>query len=152
MSSSRFEEAYQYALKLLAIHKRTARQLARKLADKGFDRKTAQGVLTNLEGSKLLDDEEFALTFVSDRMAARPQGRFKLRYELERKGVPREILSRALATVDENYELAAAKKLALEKARLLSGMEPLRRQKKVYDFLRRRGFQLSACRAAARAV
>ena len=76
----------------------------------------AATVLDRLEEVGLVDDEAFAQSWVESRQQRRHLSRSALRRELQSKGVDRDQVDAALATVDVEDELAAARALAAKKA------------------------------------
>jgi regulatory protein len=92
-----------------------------------------------------LDDAAYAQRVVR-HYAAKGYGERKLRDELYRRGVPRDLWEAALADLDdpaETIDAFVAKKLA--------GREPDRKElKKVSDALARRGYSWSDISAALR--
>lgn len=146
------ERAFEYALKLLGIRKRSVRQLYHKLSDKGFDQQSVSEVLARLQQSKLLDDEEFARGYVSEKATSHPSGKLKMLRDLRRKGVSQEIAGKAISELDENYEFNMAFKLGQGKADFLRNMDLPKKRKKVYDYLMRKGFHSGVCREVAHAI
>ena len=104
-------------------------------AQKEALRAQAEAVADRLTGLGLLNDGEYAQTVVR-HYAAKGYGPRKLRDELYRRGVPRELWEDALSgrETDEGQLI----KLARQKLR---GAEPTRENlKKVSDYLARRGY------------
>jgi regulatory protein len=91
-----------------------------------------------------VDDKKFALWWIEQRSAFRPKGARVLKFELQKKGVSREVIETCLlAGVDDQSsfdELASAKK-AIHKKIVIWGQLPIIEQKKkMYTFLAQRGF------------
>ena len=147
-----YDRAFEHALKLLGIRKRTVRQLYHKLSEKGFDSQAVSEVLSRLQQTKLLDDEEFARGYVSEKSAVHPAGKLKMLRDLKRKGVSQEAAGKAVSELDENYEFNMAFKLGQGKAELLRSMDVRKRKKKVYDYLMRKGFHFEVCRDVIRGI
>lgn len=150
--SPEFDQAFEHALKLLGIRKRSVRQLYHKLSEKGFDRQAVNDVLSRLLENKLLDDEEFARGFVSEKTVSQPAGKLKMLRDLKRKGVSQEVAARAVSELDENYEFNMAFKLAQSKAEFLRNVDSRKRKKKVYDYLMHKGFHYEVCREVIRGI
>lgn len=150
MGDPDYERAYQCALKFLTVQRRTARGLARRLSEKGFEAATVRGVVQSLQQIHLIDDEEFARQFVLTRSLHRPQGKLSLQAVLERKGVARDLAKRIVGDLGEEYEFETARELASRQAGALCRLEPTKRVKRLYDFLKRKGFHFTVCREVAR--
>ncbi len=83
-----------------------------------------------------LDDNRFAKSWLMWRKESRPKSRSMIRWELLAKGVKDDVISRALeAAYPEREELDIARRLAGKRAAL-----PGSDRRKVYNYLRRRGF------------
>lgn len=107
-------------------------------------------VLTRLTELSYIDDKKFAKWWIDQRNQFRPKGWRALSFELQQKGVGREILETlhneldsADASNDETNAATLASKAIVKFARL-----PIKEQKmKLYSYLKRRGFESSViCR------
>ncbi len=79
------------ALSLLARREHSRAELARKLERKGFDGRHIDGVLTELEGQRLLCDARFAESFVQSRIA-KGYGPARIRHQLRERGVEARLI------------------------------------------------------------
>ena len=86
---------------------------------------------------RLLDDGEFARSYVDQRDRTSPRGRRLLRAELRSKGVTPQTADGPLAEIDESD---AAYRAAAKRARTLSALAYPDFQRRLGDFLLRRGF------------
>lgn len=100
----------------------------------------ADEILGRLEAVGLIDDEAFALALVNTRTKVARRGGSRIRAELREKGVPDEVAAEALAQVDPQDELDAAKTFAAKKARTMTGLEDVVAKRRLYAALARRGF------------
>ena len=94
-SAGRFREIYKKSLDLLARREHSIWELRQKLRQRfpGF-REVEQ---------KFLCDERFSLNFVRSRMANRSWGAYRLRAELQQRGIAGQWIEQALASeVDES--------------------------------------------------
>jgi regulatory protein len=152
MEDTPYQRAFDHALKLLAIRKRSVRQLEHRLAGKAFDPAVIREVVSKLKQLRLLDDTDFAREYVSTKIGRGGAGRLKLRAALRKKGVPDTIVKEAVAEVDPADEFEAALTLAQHKALTLAGIDRLSRRKKIYDFLARKGYPFEVCREIIRKI
>lgn len=97
-------------------------------------REQAEAVADRLTHLGLLNDQEYARTVVR-HYAAKGYGPRKIRDELYRRGVPRELWEEALAQIEDNSEAIDA---FLEKK--LKGSRDPKDMKKASDALARRGY------------
>jgi regulatory protein len=131
------ERAYELALNYLSYRPRSKAEVARRLGQKGFSEPSIEAVLRRLSRSGLLDDEEFARYWVSNREQFKPRGRYALRYELRQKGVAADIIDSLLDQVDDRQN---AYRAALKRINRWQHLEPEQRRRKLDGYLRRRGF------------
>lgn len=91
----------QRAFKLLQYRVRSTQELTNRLLKIGFDEWLVHSVIEDLVAEKTLDDEKFAYAFVSDYTVLNPRGnRFIIR-ELQKKGIAKDIISKAVNKRDE---------------------------------------------------
>ena len=87
-------------------------ELRERLARAGFEARVAAGALAGLAEAGLIDDEEFARSWIASRKAA-GIGRRKLAAELGRKGIDRSMAERLMAEqVDDEVERRQAEAVA----------------------------------------
>jgi regulatory protein len=131
------------ALDMLASRARSTRELRRQLIRKGEPPELVALAVERLTGMGLLDDASYARQLARSRMAGSGHSRRRVRAELFRKGVDRELSDEAIAAVvdeeavdeDANLERVARKKLAT-----LRALDPPTRRRRLYAFLARRGY------------
>ncbi len=112
------EQAREKCLRLLSRRAHSSAELRKKLRLAGFEGEVIERVLADLTESGLLNDEEFARSWVADRKLAGGTGRRKLAWELRRKGIGRSLIARVLAEdMEEETELSQAMELARKKIR-----------------------------------
>ena len=109
-SPSSPEAAHAAALDLLARRSHFESELARKLERKGFTPADIQSAIARLQRAGLVDDRRSAIELIAARLRRSPQGRRRLRAELQRKGVDGESIEAALgeALPADEGELARA--------------------------------------------
>ena len=65
----------------------------------------AEGIISKLEEQKFIDNERFARAFVKDKMEFNSWGKTKIRYHLQTKRIPPELISEALSVIkDDPYQ------------------------------------------------
>ncbi|GAA2183472.1 recombination regulator RecX [Brooklawnia cerclae] len=144
--------AREIALRALDRRAYAREELGAYLLRRGTDEQTVKQVLNRLGEVGLLDDEAFAAQWVESRHAGRLLSRRALRRELLRKGLPDEIISDAVAQVDDDGEASAALELARRKARALHGVPEDVVRRRILGALGRRGFGSEVSLAALRQV
>jgi regulatory protein len=98
-------------------------------------------VVERLKELGYLNDEQFAASYASARLSARPLGRTRLRRDLQNKKLPSQITEQTLDEVyadggeEDLIDRAIAKRL-----RLKGAPKTPEDVKKLFDYLMRRGF------------
>lgn len=83
------------------------------------DRSRAEKVVDVLVNEKYIDELRYASAFARDKASLAGWGVTKIRYMLSSKGVPRDIIDRALAEVDDEKAKSRLEKLMENKFRSL---------------------------------
>ena len=129
------------ALRKLTGQARTRHELDQALQKKNVpDEVAADGARPARGGRPGRRREPSPTSWVESRQQRRHLSRSALRRELQRKGVDRDQVDAALATVDTDAELAAARALVAKKQGAPAGLDPLVRHRRLTGALARRGF------------
>lgn len=139
-------KAYRRALYFASFRTRSEREIRERLKRDEWPDEIIDGAIERLKAEKVLDDAQFAASWVENRSFSRPRGAYALRQELRGKGVGREEIEAALPTADEESENALAALRA--KWRTWERFEGREREQKMIEFLQRRGFNYSTARGA----
>ena len=130
-------DPHDTAVRLLAQRPHSAAELRRKLRARGCSAEAVEEALERVREVGYQDDAAFARSVVAYRSHHR--GRAAIAAELGRRGVGRDDVTAALADLDSDDELAAARRLAAR----LGPLEPRR----LAGRLERRGFSTDVIRA-----
>jgi regulatory protein len=134
--------AYDRALNLLAFRARSARELQRRLVQKGVTAERADRVIAKLREAGLIDDADFARQLTRSKMSTGTSRR-RVHQELFKRGVPREVADEAVEQVVEEEGLNDAEsieRIARKKWRTLHRLDDPTRRRRLFAFLARRGF------------
>jgi regulatory protein len=131
------EIALQRALNFLSYRPRAEKEVRQNLKKHKYHEGVIDEIIERLKRSGLVNDESFAGLWVENRSEFRPRGERMLRSELHQKGIPDDVISGAVADLDET---SLAIKAARKKARRYRDLEWDDFRKKMYGFLARRGF------------
>ena len=132
------------AMRIISARPMSERELYDRLLEKGESEQNAAASVAYLIGLHFLDDAEYAAMVVR-HYAAKGYGARRVRDELYRRKVPRELWDEALGQMPEQEEEIDR----LLRARLRGVEAPDRAQmKKATDALLRRGFSWDEVRAA----
>ena len=140
------ETAYDRTLNYLSYRPRSRAEVEQYLQKRGLSEAQIEPVAQRLERAGLLDDEAFARFWVENRERHRPKGLRALRYELRQKGISRETIDRALASVDVPD---SAYRSAGRKAQQLAHLDRETFTNKLVAYLARRGFDYEIARETA---
>ena len=93
--------AREKALQLISQRQMSRRELGKKLKEKGFDPETADYCVDWVTERGLLNEESYAAAIVR-HYAAKGYGESRVRQELQRRGLERELWEDALAAMPED--------------------------------------------------
>lgn len=139
-------QALVTSLRLLAITSKSRKGLAQKLEERGFSREVIEGTLDRLEKQGLLNDRSLAQSLLQSYIDYRPSGRRRIAFEMGKRGIKDATIEEALEKYTPGEEKQKALELAKDKGLRWRKMERMKRRKKIYDFLVRRGFDFSLVR------
>ena len=131
------EAAYQKALGFLDYRPRSRAEVRKNLEKHGYESDVIEQVLERLGRAGLVNDDQFAQTWVDNRSEFRPRGRRMLSLELRQKGLDDEAIESALSGLDEE---TLATQAARKYQRKLEGLPKPEFRRKLAGFLARRGF------------
>ena len=134
--------AYESALNLLSFRARSARELERRLLQKGVTRERADRVIAKLREMGLVDDADFARQLAVSKMSAGASRR-RVQQELFKRGVARVVADDAVEHVIEEEGFSDAEsieRIARKKWRSLASLDEPTRRRRLFAFLARRGF------------
>lgn len=144
------EVALQKSLHFLSYRARSVEEVRKNLEKHEIPAAIIQATLEKLQHAGLLNDHDFARSWVENRNTFRPRGRRVLRMEMRHKGLPESVIETTLdATTDEeSLALNAARK----HQRKLNGLGWMDFRKKMTGFLGRRGFSYEVLASVTRQV
>jgi regulatory protein len=132
------EMTYQKALHFLSYRLRSSSEVRKNLLNRGTPSQLVEETVTRLQRAGLVNDQEFARTWVENRNTFRPRSKSALRMELRRKGLSDEVFQTVL---EENVDEEALANVAARKyGPRLAGLEWLEFRQKLSGYLARRGF------------
>ncbi len=119
MERSDARRAREKALYLLEHRSHSKRELTEKIARTAASREAAQAAADRLEEIGLIDDKAFAESYARELFLRKRFGALRVRQELSRKGIDRELIDQVMApyleedTGEENIALVLAKRYPL---------------------------------------
>lgn len=147
-------KAHRYALNSLGAKAQSREGLLRKLRRRGHAEEACKAVVERLERAGLLDDAAFAREVARSVLARGPAGRVRIEQALRRRGIAADAARSAATEALEGRDVAEdARALAARRMRALPrGLDDRAKQRRVYAYLARRGFDADVCAAAVRAT
>ncbi len=141
------DKGKRVSMMLLGRRKRCEKELRDALLEKEISPEAIDKVFSFLKEYSMLDDADFARSFINDQLLRRPLGKNKLRMKLREKGVDDPTAEGALAElIDEGTELEQARKAAEKKMGTIRQKDPLKRKRSLHNFLAYRGFRHTTIR------
>ena len=129
--------AYESALNFLSYRPRSSAEVTHRLQEKGFCESTIEHTVHRLSRAGLIDDEEFARYWISNREQFKPRSTRALRYELAQKGIAGHMIDDLVQDIDESESAYRAVSSRLAQWQQL---DPGMFRRKLTGYLQRRGF------------
>jgi regulatory protein len=137
-----FAKAKNDVIRFLSYRPRSEWEIYNKLNIKKYSVITIKKIISWLKEKNLINDREFSLMWIKERMANKPLGKLKIKNELRKKGITDSVIENIIndffeKEVDElelAYQLVESKKNALKLKNI--ELEP----KKIINMLKNRGF------------
>lgn len=128
------------AMYLLQQMDRTEAQLRRKLADGHYPEELIDAAVAYVESWHYIDDFRYACTYIRSRQSEK--SRIQIKMALVQRGVPADLIDRALEEEYEDNEEELIARL-LEKKHYDPEQMDRKEKYKIYQFLARKGFSIS---------
>jgi regulatory protein len=142
------ERALARALRFIEYRPRSSGELLRRLEQWGYGEEESRGLVDNLTERGILDDRQFADQF-TDELVDKGFGLKRVRSELVRKRLDRELIEEALARYPHEDEFERALQVAEARLARMTRRGP-DTGKKLVEYLLRRGFSSGEARKACR--
>ncbi len=141
--------ARQYAFKLLGYRGRSENELRERLSGKGFPKAVVSSTISYLKRAGYLDDKALAVSLKRQAYKQRLLGYYGARKFLMKRGIPKTVIDATL-DYDESCDMKNAKTLLEKKVAHLDNNITQRDQKRLWNFLVRRGYSLGVIRTVFR--
>lgn len=150
--SEQEKQALITALRFLTASAKSRKTLKQKLEEKGYGEEIVEQALGRLEKQGLLNDRAYAQNLLQAYTTHRASGRRKVAFELEKRGINKKLTREVLESYSPQEEREKALEVAQLKNERWKNLDKMKRRKKLYDFLIRRGFEFDLCRDIVRQV
>ena len=133
-------KAQKESIKYLSARMRTAKQLAKHLAEKGYDGKIIDLTIDRISSWGYIDDAAYARTFIEYRLSSSKKSWRAIEYDLKLEGVEKDVINEVLS----EYETDESKR-ALEVAqKIVKDRRDEKTLKRLQGSLARNGFYWDA--------
>lgn len=138
------ECANSYAIRLLNFKMRTEQEIVRKMREKEYTDDIIEETIGYLYYLNYLDDRDYAQKFIRDRSNLKNMGKQRIKQELYRKGVDRDIIESEIEDIiDDDDEYEKAKEIAIKKLETTYRNDDKNaRYRKLGGLLQRRGYNM----------
>ena len=148
-------QAKQMAINFLSYRPRSRYEVAKKLRQEKIPSDVVEETISGLTRSALLDDYDFARRYARDLVLKKPIGILRLKNKLYEKGINRQIIDEILKEHNsKESQISAAKEVLKRKVKLsanaLEKLDVIKRKKRLFDFLLRRGFSTDIAKETLR--
>ena len=137
-----FQRAQAAALRFLSYRPRSEAEVRSRLR-RSSPPHLADQVIDDLKERGLVDDAMFARMWRDSRESLKPRSAWAIKRELIAKGVDDALAAKTVEAVDDEE---SAYRAALSPARRLRGADFTTFHRRLWGYLRRRGFSDSVCR------
>ncbi len=139
--------ARDYALKVVGFKDRTEKEIREKLTQKGYDEITIEDETQFLKNYGFINDSRYAERFISDAINLKKWGKARIKTELLRKGIDREIIEN---TIEDAFSEIDDDRLLSEMQRRFknSDFSNIKERTRIFNFYLRRGFSPNEIKGA----
>lgn len=144
--------AFNKAARYLSYGTRSINEINRYLESRGLS-DFREPVIERMTNAGLLDDERLVERWILQRADAKSLGRVRIRIELLKKGIDSELVNSKLDDLfDPDMERIRAINAASKRIRQLRDVKPDAVGRRLYTFLKTKGFEDETCRYAIERV
>jgi regulatory protein len=124
-----------------AYQERAQQEVRDKLYDWGLHHDDVEEVITELIVTNFLNEERFAMSYVSGKFNIKKWGKIKIKQGLKLKRVPEKMIIKALNSIDYDKYLQTILAAAEKKSAVLIENDKYKRKYKLTTYLMGKGFE-----------
>lgn len=124
-----------------AYQERSQQEVRNKLYEYGLHHDEVEELITELIITNFLNEERFAMAYVSGKVNIKKWGRIKIKQGLKFKKVPDKLIQKALNSIDGEKYLANLLTTAEKKIKVLNEKDPIKKKYKLITYLQTKGFE-----------
>lgn len=140
LDRSEINKIKKYAFRFLSIRNHSSFEIKLKLLKKNFAKELIDIAVKELIDNAFINDRNYALQYLEEKIAKGKSGPNKIKSELIKRGISREIIKEIFTQIDTSYSLDTALKLALKKIKTLKEKDTTKSKQKIFLFLHSKGF------------
>ena len=126
---------------LCSRQERCRSEITEKLASRKLSSGDIDKILIALEKDKFIDEARYAGTYTRDKLRLNKWGKVKIRYMLQQKRLPENIISSTIDDIDEEYYSGILKEELLKKRKSIRGGNAFELRGKLFRFAQQKGFE-----------
>ena len=136
-----FELALSKAMRFCAYQERCVKEVKQKLKKINVSSTDSDKILEILIEDSYLNQKRFALSFVSGKFRIKKWGKNKIKNELFKKDIEKEIIELAISKIDIKEYKKCMQQLFQEKLKNIKGENDFIKKNKVANYLLSKGYE-----------
>jgi regulatory protein len=124
-----------------AYQERAQQEVRDKLYEWGLHQNEVEELITELIITNFLNEERFAMSYVSGKFNIKKWGKIKIKQGLKLKKVPEQLMKKALNSIDGEKYIETLGDLAKKKSATLTEKDPYKRKYKLITYLFGKGYE-----------
>ena len=124
-----------------AYQERSQQETRNKLYEYGLHHSEVEELISELIVTNFLNEERFAMAYVSGKVNIKKWGRIKIKQGLKFKKVPDKLIQKALNCIDSDKYMANLLANAEKKFKVLNEKDPIKKKYKLITYLQTKGFE-----------
>lgn len=140
LNRSEFKKIQNYAFRFLGLRNHSSLEIKLKLFKKKFPHDLVIEAVDDLLERNILNDRQFAQQYLEEKTAKGKYGPGKVKSELIKKGISREIIGDLFSKVDDTQTLETAFQLAVKKQKSIKEKDFKKNKQKIFYYLHTKGF------------
>lgn len=124
-----------------AYQERAQQETRDKLYEYGLQKDDIEQIITELIGANFLNEERFAMAFVSGKFRIKLWGKIKIKGELRLRKVSDYCINKALKQISDTDYFSTLEKVISKKIRLIKEPNKIKKHYKLIQYAASRGFE-----------
>ncbi|MBP1677417.1 MAG: regulatory protein RecX [Bacteroidetes bacterium] len=147
-----FEELLHKAASYCSISEHCISEVDEKLTAWGIEPDNKEKIITRLLSEDFINEKRYCIAFVKDKFRFNKWGKIKISFALKQKGLPAELITQALKTIDEGEYEEMLAELLKSKLKTIKWEYEYEKMGKLFSFAQSRGFESAVIDRAVRGI